>query len=228
WYQAKENSSVKPGTFLPPQYAAFVNGILEVIVIQENPCEHEYSSYTPAKLLRLSPSQIMAALAIACSSAGAPLVNAAIQTNHLGNAAQRGLEAAQLALLGLESNKILDLESGFNLIFYQDYFSFSLLADVSQISSYRWVLEEQDVAFKRFPAHLCMHWVAEAAVTVRNKIYTRALNADLSQIEKIVLRVLLSRYIDCPLPVTEHEVRHTYQFNCCSAHKNKSTLQYLQ
>lgn len=70
--------------------------------------------------------------------------------SHLGNAAQRGLEAAQLALLGLESNKqILDLESGFNLkSSTRIIFHFHYQADVSQISSYRWMLEEQDVAFK--------------------------------------------------------------------------------
>lgn len=176
------------------------------------------SAAATAKLLALSPSQTMAALAIACSSAGAPLANAATQTKplHLGNAAGRGLEASQLALLGLEGNKhILDLESGFS-IFYQDYFP-RHLAEVSPTSQYRWVLEEQDIAFKRFPAHLGMHWVADAAVKVRNKIHTIEPNADLSQIKRIVLRVPSSRYIDCPLPVTEHEARHSYQFNCCSA-----------
>ncbi|TSM68916.1 Cis-aconitate decarboxylase [Bagarius yarrelli] len=176
------------------------------------------SAAATAKLLGLSPSQTIAALAIACSSAGAPLANAATQTKplHLGYAASRGLEASQLALLGLEGNKhILDLESGFS-IFYQDYFS-SNLTEVSSASQYKWVLEEQDVAFKRFPAHLGMHWVADAAINVRNKIHTRKPNADLSQITRIVLRVPSSRYIDCPFPVTDHEARHSYQFNCCSA-----------
>ncbi|MCJ8732571.1 hypothetical protein PDJAM_G00212930 [Pangasius djambal] len=176
------------------------------------------SAAATAKLLGLSSSQTMAALAIACSSAGAPLANAATQTKplHLGNAARRGLEASQLAFLGLEGNKhILDLESGFS-IFYQDYFP-RHLAEVSPTSQYRWVLDEQDIAFKRFPAHLGMHWVADAAVEARNKIHTRQPNADLSQIKRIVLRVPSSRYIDCPLPATEHEARHSYQFNCCSA-----------
>lgn len=175
------------------------------------------SAAATAKLLGLSQPQTVAALAIACSSAGAPLANAATQTKplHLGNAARRGLEATQLAALGLEGNKhILDLESGFS-IFYQDYFPHNLT--VSPTSQYKWVLEEQDVAFKRFPAHLSMHWVADAAVKARNKIHTRDPNADLSQIKRIVLRVPSSRYIDCPLPVTEHEARHSYQFNCCSA-----------
>lgn len=176
------------------------------------------SAAATAKLLGLSPSQTMAALAIACSSAGAPLANAATQTKplHLGNAARWGLEASQFALLGLEGNKhILDLESGFS-IFYQDYLPCHL-AEVSPSSQYRWVLEEQDIAFKRFPAHLGMHWVADTAIKARNKIHTIEPNADLSQIKRIVLRVPSSRYIDCPLPVTEHEARHSYQFSCCSA-----------
>ncbi|XP_053482894.1 cis-aconitate decarboxylase [Ictalurus furcatus] len=283
-YQAKQNSSVwgRPGSFLPPHYAAFVNGVgVHSMDFDDtwHPATHPSGAVLPAllalaeslpskpsgldlllafnvglevqgrlmrfskeaynipkrfhpptvvgvmgsaaataKLLGLSPSQTMAALAIACSSAGAPLANAATQTKplHLGNAARRGLEASQLALLGLEGNKyILDLESGFS-IFYQDYFP-RHLAEVSPTSQYRWVLEDQDIAFKRFPAHLGMHWVADAAVKVRNKIHIREPNADLSQIKRIVLRVPSSRYIDCPLPVTEHEARHSYQFNCCSA-----------
>ncbi|KAF4086948.1 hypothetical protein AMELA_G00090300 [Ameiurus melas] len=283
-YQAKQNSSVwgRPGSFLPPHYAAFVNGVAVHSMDFDDtwhPATHPSGAVLPAllalaeslpskpsgldlllafnvglevqgrlmrfskeaynipkrfhpptvvgvmgsaaataKLLGLSPSQTMAALAIACSSAGAPLANAATQTKplHLGNAARRGLEASQLALLGLEGNKhILDLESGFS-IFYQDYFP-RHLAEVSPTSQYRWVLEEQDIAFKRFPAHLGMHWVADAAVNVRNKIQIREPNADLSQIKRIILRVPSSRYIDCPLPVTEHEARHSYQFNCCSA-----------
>ncbi|XP_060732421.1 cis-aconitate decarboxylase [Tachysurus vachellii] len=283
-YEAQQKSSVwgRPGSFLPPYYAAFVNGVAVHSMDFDDtwhPATHPSGAVLPAlfalaetlplkpsgldlllafnvglevqgrlmrfsneahnipkrfhpptvvgvmgsaaataKLLGLSPSQITAALAIACSSAGAPLANAATQTKplHLGNAASRGLEASQLALLGLEGNKrILDMESGFS-IFYQDYFPHHL-AEVSPTSQYKWLLEEQDIAFKRFPAHLGMHWVADAAVNVRNKIHVREPNADLSQIKRIVLRVPSSRYIDCPLPVTEHEARHSYQFNCCSA-----------
>ncbi|KAK1788848.1 hypothetical protein P4O66_014845 [Electrophorus voltai] len=176
------------------------------------------SAAATAKLLGLSPTQNMAALAIACSSAGAPMANTATQTKplHLANAGRRGLEASQLALLGLEGNKqILDLESGFR-IFYEDYVPHHL-AEVSPTAPYRWVLEDQDIAFKRFPAHLAMHWVADAAVKVRTKILDQDPNADLSQIKRITVRVPLSRYIDRPIPDTEHQARHSFQFNCCSA-----------
>ncbi|XP_072542032.1 cis-aconitate decarboxylase [Salminus brasiliensis] len=176
------------------------------------------SAAATAKLLGLSPAQSMAALAIACSSAGAPMANAATETKplHLGNAARRGLEASQLAQLGIEGNKqILDLESGFG-IFYQDYIP-RHLAEVTPNADYRWVLEDQDIAFKRFPAHLGMHWVADAAVKVRTKILSEDPNLDLSQIKRITLRVPSSRYIDRPIPVTEHQARHSFQFNCCSA-----------
>ncbi|KAG9271417.1 cis-aconitate decarboxylase [Astyanax mexicanus] len=281
-YQSKENSSVwgRPGTFLPPYYAAFVNGVAVHSMDFDDtwhPATHPSGAVLPAllalaetlhskpsglelllafnvglevqgrllrfskqahnipkrfhppavvgvmgsaaataKLLGLSPAQSMAAMAIACSSAGAPMANAATQTKplHLGNAARRGLEASQLALLGLEGNKqILDLESGFG-VFYQDYIP-QHLAEVTPNGHYRWVLEDQDIAFKRFPAHLGMHWVADAAVKVRT--LAEDPNADLRQIKRITLRVPSSRYIDRPIPDTEHQARHSFQFNCCSA-----------
>lgn len=176
------------------------------------------SAAATAKLLGLTQEQTVACLAIACSSAGAPMANAATQTKplHLGNAARRGLESSQLAALGLEGNKnILDLESGFG-VFYQDYVP-GHLAEASLNNYYRWVLEDQDIAFKRFPAHLGMHWVADAAAKARTKILANNANTELGQIKRIILRVPSSRYIDCPLPVTEHQARHSFQFNCCSA-----------
>nr|XP_006639141.1 PREDICTED: cis-aconitate decarboxylase isoform X1 [Lepisosteus oculatus] len=171
------------------------------------------SAAATAKLLGLERTQCREALAIAASYAGAPLANAATQTKplHIGNATRRGLEASYLALLGLEGNKqVLDIESGFGA-FYTDYSPDPL----PPTSSYRWVLEDQDVAFKRFPAHLGMHWMADAAAAVRGRLLTR--NVDFQQIEKIVLRVPNSRYINCPFPASEHEARHSFQFNACSA-----------
>ncbi|XP_062862510.1 cis-aconitate decarboxylase [Trichomycterus rosablanca] len=282
-YQAHEKSSVwgTAGSFLPPEHAAFVNGIAVHSMDFDDtwhPATHPSGAVLPAllalaesmpskpsgmdlllafnvglevqgrlmrfskeahnipkrfhpptvvgvmgsaaataKLLGLTPAQTIACLAIACSSAGAPMANAATQTKplHLGNAARRGLEASLLASLGLEGNKnILDLESGFR-VFYQDYVPCHL-AEVSSDKYYRWVLEDQDIAFKRFPAHLGMHWVADAAAKVRSKILAKNADTELGQIKRIVLRVPSSRYIDCPLPETEHQARHSFQFNCCS------------
>lgn len=282
--QALENSKVwgRPGSSLPPQYAAFVNGVAvhsmdfddtwhpathpsgavlpallalaETLPVKPSGLElllafnvgieiqgrllrfskeaHNIpkrfhppavvgvmgSAAATAKLLRLPAAQSIAALAIACSSAGAPMANAATQTKplHMGNAARGGLEASQLALFGLVGNtQILDLPSGFGS-FYPDYVPHPL-AEVTPNSHYRWVLEEQDIAQKRFPAHLGMHWVADAAIEARAKFLDKYPNADLSQIKKITLRVPSSRYVDCPLPVTEHQARHSFQFNCCTA-----------
>ncbi|KAJ8349968.1 hypothetical protein SKAU_G00250980 [Synaphobranchus kaupii] len=173
------------------------------------------SAAAAAKLLGLNPGQCMEALAIAASSAGAPMANAATQTKplHIGNAARRGLEASQLALLGLQGNKhILDMESGFG-IFFPDYSP----APLAHSAPFRWVLEDQDVAIKRFPAHLGMHWVADAAAAVRAEIFSWNPDTDLSQVRRVVLRVPESRYINCPFPVTEHQARHSFQFNACSA-----------
>ncbi|KAJ8404614.1 hypothetical protein AAFF_G00334770 [Aldrovandia affinis] len=173
------------------------------------------SAAATAKLLGLNPGQCVEALAIAASSAGAPMANAATQTKplHIGNATRRGLEASQLALLGLQGNgQILDVESGFG-VFYPDYRP----EELTVCAPFRWVLEDQDVAIKRFPAHLGMHWVADAAADVRAKILSMTPGTDLSRVKRVILRVPKSRYIDCPFPVTEHQARHSFQFNACSA-----------
>ncbi|KAM7407119.1 hypothetical protein PAMA_003040 [Pampus argenteus] len=173
------------------------------------------SAAASAKLLGLSPAQCSHALAVAASSAGAPLANAATQTKplHIGNAARRGLEAAQLAQMGLEGNSAI-LDYGFG-VYYKDY-NPSAMAD-SGAGGFKWILEDQDVAFKRIPAHLGMHWVVDAALAARTKFESTAGDFDLNQIRHVTLRVPPSKYIDCPLPATEHQARHSFQFNACSA-----------
>uniref|UniRef100_A0A3B3UU25 Aconitate decarboxylase 1 n=1 Tax=Poecilia latipinna TaxID=48699 RepID=A0A3B3UU25_9TELE len=175
------------------------------------------SAAASAKLLGLSPSQCSHALAIAASSAGAPLANAATQTKpfHIGNAARRGLEAARLAQMGLEGNpSMLDMDVGLG-VYYKDY-SPSTMPDCAS-GAFRWILEDQDVAFKRIPAHLAMHWLVDAAQAALGKLQEAAWNFDLSQIQRVTLRVPPSKYINCPFPTTEHQARHSFQFNACSA-----------
>ncbi|XP_069563086.1 cis-aconitate decarboxylase isoform X2 [Brachyistius frenatus] len=175
------------------------------------------SAAASAKLLGLSPEQCSHALAIAASSAGAPLANTATQTKplHIGNAARRGLEAALLAQAGLEGNPaILDMNCGFG-VYYKDY-SPSAMAD-STSGAFRWILEDQDVAFKRIPAHLGMHWVVDAALAARANLQNTAGHFDSNRIRRVTLRVPPSKYINCPLPSTEHQARHSFQFNACSA-----------
>ncbi|XP_044073531.1 cis-aconitate decarboxylase [Siniperca chuatsi] len=175
------------------------------------------SAAASAKLLGLSPAQCCHALAIAASSAGAPLANAATQTKplHIGNAARRGLEAAQLAQMGLEGNPaILDMDCGFG-VYYKDYSPSAMEGSAS--SDFKWILEDQDVAFKCIPAHLGMHWAVDAALAARAKLENTVGNFDLSLIRHVTLRVPPSKYIDCPLPATEHQARHSFQFNAGSA-----------
>lgn len=175
------------------------------------------SAAASAKLLSLSPAQCSHALAIAASSAGAPLANAATQTKplHVGNATRRGLEAACLAQVGVEgSPAILDLDRGFG-VYYKDYRP-SPMADFTS-GDFKWTLEGQDVAFKRIPAHLGMHWVVDAVMDARAQLENRVGNFDLDQIRRVTLRVPPSKYIDCPFPSTEHQARHSFQFNACSA-----------
>uniref|UniRef100_A0A8C6WFU6 Aconitate decarboxylase 1 n=1 Tax=Neogobius melanostomus TaxID=47308 RepID=A0A8C6WFU6_9GOBI len=174
------------------------------------------SAAASAKLLGLSPLQCSHALAVAASSAGAPLANTATQTKpfHIGNATRRGLEAAQLVQMGVKGNpEILDMDSGFG-IYYRDYAP-TKMPDFAE-GSFNWTLEKQDVAFKRIPAHLGMHWVADAALAVRAKMEA-VRDFEPSDIISIRLIVPPSKYINCPLPTSQHQARHSFQFNACSA-----------
>uniref|UniRef100_A0AAQ4RDM0 Aconitate decarboxylase 1 n=1 Tax=Gasterosteus aculeatus aculeatus TaxID=481459 RepID=A0AAQ4RDM0_GASAC len=157
------------------------------------------SAAASAKLLGLSPAQCAHALAIAASSAGAPLANAATQTKplHVGNAARRGLEAAQLARMGLEGNPdILDVSGGFG-VYYKDYGPSAM--EGSSSTDFRWILEDQDVAFKRIPAHLGMHWAVDAALAARAKLVAAVGNFDLGRVRKVTLRVPPSKaHVDRP------------------------------
>ncbi|XP_009678433.2 cis-aconitate decarboxylase isoform X1 [Struthio camelus] len=168
-----------------------------------------------AKLLALDQLQCKNTLAIAASYAGAPLANAATQTKplHVGNAAKHGLEAACLASLGVQGNgQILDMDSGMGA-FYTDYNPQTL----PTLQSYPWLLDQQDVAIKRFPAHLGTHWVADAASSVRRKLVEHHNMLPLDKIQKVIVKVPEVRYVNRPTPNSEHEARHSFQFVACSA-----------
>ncbi|XP_077200070.1 cis-aconitate decarboxylase isoform X2 [Paroedura picta] len=173
------------------------------------------SAAATAKLLGLDQFKSKEALAIAASYAGAPLANAATQTKplHMGNAGRHGLEAAFLASSGLQANKrILDMESGFGA-FYADY----LPQPLPSLQSYSWLLDQQDVAIKSFPAHLGTHWMAEAALAVRKHLAKNRESLPSGRIETIVLKVPDTRYVNRPFPTSEHEARHSFQFVACTA-----------
>ncbi|CAB1448789.1 unnamed protein product [Pleuronectes platessa] len=237
----------KSNMTLPPHYAAFVNGIAVHSMDFDDtwhPATHPSGAVLPALLAlvetlpcRTSGLELLLAFNVGIEVQGRlmrfsreahniperfhpPSVvgvmgSAAASAKLLGNAARRGLEAAQLAQIGLEGNPaILDLDRGFG-VYYKDY-SPSAMPD-STSSGFRWILEDQDVAFKRIPAHLGMHWVVDAALAARGKLVRADRNFDLGQIRQITLRVPLSKYIDCSSPATEHQARHSFQFNACSA-----------
>ncbi|XP_068105724.1 cis-aconitate decarboxylase-like isoform X2 [Hyperolius riggenbachi] len=177
------------------------------------------SAAASAKLLSLDKDQCTHALAIAASLAGAPMANAATLAKplHIGNATRLGLEAAILAARGMEANSLIldDIPgcAGFSA-FYGDYQPKSLQL---QGDSYEFLLEKQDIAFKSFPAHLGMHWIADAATSVRNRIINIYGSFEPSAIQSIVLKVPVSKYINRPYPNSEHEARHSFQFNACTA-----------
>ncbi|XP_049634462.1 cis-aconitate decarboxylase [Suncus etruscus] len=170
------------------------------------------SAAAASRFLGLSLTQCQEALAIAVSHAGAPMANAATQTKplHIGNAARHGMEAAFLAMQGLQGNKhILDLETGFGA-FYANYSPQVL----PSLDSHTWLLDQQDVAFKRFPAHLATHWVADAATAVKKHLSREEVPVE--HIEKIVLRIPDVPYVNRPFPNSEHEARHSFQYVACT------------
>ncbi|KAI5943047.1 Cis-aconitate decarboxylase [Manis javanica] len=172
------------------------------------------SAAATSKLLGLSMTKCQEALAIAVSLAGAPMANAATQTKplHIGNAARHGMEAAFLAMLGLQGNKqVLDMEAGFGA-FYANY-SPKVLPN---LNSHTWLLDQQDVAFKRFPAHLATHWVADAAASVRKHLVRGRALPPFDSIERIVLRIPDVPYVNRPSPDSEHEARHSFQYVACA------------
>lgn len=172
------------------------------------------SAAATSKFLGLSMTKCREALAIAVSHAGAPIANAATQTKplHIGNAARHGMEAAFLAMLGLQGNRqILDMQTGFGA-FYANY-SPKVLPN---LDSHTWLLDQQDVAFKRFPAHLATHWVADAAASVRKHLVTDRALLPIDRIARIVLRIPDVQYVNRPFPDSEHEARHSFQFVACA------------
>lgn len=172
------------------------------------------SAATASKMLGLSMTNCQQALAIAVSHAGAPMANAATQTKplHMGNAARHGIEAVFLAMLGLQGNKqVLDMQTGFGA-FYTNY-SPKVLPN---LDSYSWLLDQQDVAFKSFPAHLATHWVADAAASVRKHLVTDRAMFPIDHIERIVLRIPDVQYVNRPFPDSEHEARHSFQYVACA------------
>lgn len=149
------------------------------------------------------------------------MANAATQSKplHIGNASRLGLEAALLASRGLEASPLIldavDGVAGFSA-FYEDYVPQPLESPSND--GHTFLLEEQDIGFKHFPACLGMHWVADAAASI-HKVLVGFGPATVSpaQIQDILLRVPKSKYINRPFPETEHEARHSLQFNACSA-----------
>ncbi|KAK3771664.1 hypothetical protein RRG08_047917 [Elysia crispata] len=171
-----------------------------------------------ANLLGFGPSKCRAALGIAASFSGAPMANAGTTTKplHAGKAARFGLEAALLADQGIEGNSnILDMASGFGA-FYEDFDPETLLTENSGNTEF--LLHSQDIALKRFPAHLGMHWTIDAAMAARKNLAgDSSAPVDISKIRTILVRAPPSKYINRPVPASEHEARHSFQFNACTA-----------
>ena len=172
------------------------------------------SAAAAAKLLGLGPQKSLHALAIAASFAGAPMANAGTKAKplHVGNSARFGLEAAFLADAEIQGNvDILEKESGFPA-FYEDYKP----TDVTELQQDGWCLDKQDIAIKRIPAHLGMHWTMDAAQNVRLMYETEHGNMNFDDIKQIVIAAPNSKYVNRPIPEDEHAARHSFQFIACT------------
>ncbi|XP_056019613.1 cis-aconitate decarboxylase-like isoform X2 [Ostrea edulis] len=175
------------------------------------------SAAASAKLLGLSPKKCLHTLAIAASFAGAPMANAGTLTKplHAGKSARSGLEAALLADKGIEGNEnILDMESGFGA-FYPDYDPQTLLDEVRV--SENLILHNQDIAIKSYPCHLGMHWAIDASLQVRKQVSEIYGELDVNFVRSVEIFAPKSKYINRPIPNTEHEARHSFQFTAGSA-----------
>lgn len=175
------------------------------------------SAAASSRLLGLDPKKCRHALAIAASFAGAPMANAGTTTKplHAGKSARFGLEAALLAEKGIEGNEnILDIKSGF-AAFYDDYSPDEFFKQNDDAPNF--ILHNQNIAIKRFPAHLGMHWAIDAAMGVRDNLLDIGLKFSAENVESIHILAPNSRYINRPDPTSEHEARHSFQFNVCSA-----------
>ena len=172
------------------------------------------SAAAAAKLLRFGPEKSLHALAIAASFAGAPMANAGTNAKplHVGNSARFGLEAAFLADADIQGNvDILEKESGFPA-FYEDYRP----TDVAELQKNGWCLGNQDIAIKRIPAHLGMHWTMDAAQNVRRMYSNEHGKINFNDIKEIIIAAPNSKYVNRPIPEDEHAARHSFQFIACS------------
>ena len=175
------------------------------------------SSAAVARLLGLGPQKCRHAMAIAASFAGAPMANAGTTTKplHAGKAARFGLEAALLADIGMEGNPdILDMPSGFPA-YFNDFRPEILLENICDQNQV--ILHNQDVAIKRFPCHLGMHWGIDAAFVAHRRLLDDFGKIPSRHIRQIDIVAPKSKYIDRPIPETEHDARHSFQFTACSA-----------
>ncbi|KAK3089360.1 hypothetical protein FSP39_003016 [Pinctada imbricata] len=175
------------------------------------------SAAAVSRLLGFGPEKCRHALAIAASFAGAPMANAGTTTKplHAAKAARFGLEAALLADTGIQGNpNILDMESGFGA-YFTDFNPEKEMHNISNDAGV--ILNEQDIAIKRFPCHLGMHWAIDASTALHKQIVELRGSLAVDGIKRIDISAPKSRYINRPIPESEHEARHSFQFTSCTA-----------
>jgi 2-methylcitrate dehydratase PrpD len=123
-----------------------------------------------AKMLKLNPSQIRAAMGIASSFAGGLMRNAGSMTKpmHAGNAVRNGLFAALLAKGGLTSNEdILEGELGFLHLFSGQ--RVRTLIDEGHGLGRDWKIVSPGISFKPYPCCRGTHPSIDGALSLKEK-----------------------------------------------------------
>jgi 2-methylcitrate dehydratase PrpD len=167
---------------------------------------------TAAKILQLDVTKTRHALGIAASRTGAVMANVGTMTksNHCGNAARLGLEAALLARDGYTANlNVFEARLGYaESVFDGEFDLDALTAEFG--NPYR--MKEPGMAFKLFPSQYGTHFGINAALDLARK-------EDIApqDIQKVHIITPPMRYVDRPFPDTGLEGKFSFQYSVSAA-----------
>ncbi len=167
---------------------------------------------TGARMLELDEDQTCAALGIAGSRAAALMANVGFMTksNHCGNAARLGLEAALLARDGYSANPdIFAAPRGYAEGVFAGRFDLDALTQGFG-QSFRMV--DPGLIFKRFPCQIATHFAIEAALTLRTEHHLSP-----ESITSVTLETPVMEYVDRPFPASGLEGKSSFQYVVASA-----------
>jgi 2-methylcitrate dehydratase PrpD len=146
-----------------------------------------------ADLLGLSVEQTSNAIAIAASTGAGLIANIGSMTKalHCGNAAMRGLEAADLSAMGFSANPDpIGGPKGYGLTYFGSSFDPQPLMAPVKLAR----ILDPGMAWKLFPAQYATHFVISAALDCRQAI------ADPAMIDSVSITTTPMGYVNRPAP----------------------------